>query len=193
MAKLDEQAKSLKQLQQLASKLGQAQEALQKGDMKQAAAQLGMTQKQLSEMASQLRELDALDGALADLQDAKNGMTGDSLNQLGESLGGAGMNGNNRPGQGNGGRGRGQGDRPEAPDATALYSTKVKQQFTKGKAVLEGFSRNNNPLKGQSVIGIQGEVDAADGLSANALTNQKIPKRVEKHVRGYFEQINNGK
>ena len=48
MAKLDEQAKSLKKLQQLASKLGQAQEAMEKGDMKKAAEALGMTQQQLA-------------------------------------------------------------------------------------------------------------------------------------------------
>ena len=36
-----------------------------------------MSQQQLEEMAKQLQELQSLDGALADLQDAKNGMTGD--------------------------------------------------------------------------------------------------------------------
>ena len=32
-----------------------------------------------------------------------------------------------------------------------------------------------------------------DGLSAEALTNQKIPRNVEKHIRGYFDQINKGR
>ena len=41
MDKLNEQAKSLKQLQQLASKLGKAAEALQKGDAKKAADHWG--------------------------------------------------------------------------------------------------------------------------------------------------------
>ena len=47
MDKLNEQSKSLQQLQQLASKLGKAQEALQKGDAKKAAESLGMTEKWL--------------------------------------------------------------------------------------------------------------------------------------------------
>ena len=78
---------------------------------------------------------------MADLQDAKNGMTGDGMNQLGEDLDQHGHGRTNRTGNGNGlGRGRGQGDRPEAPDDTATYNTKVKQQFGKGKAVVEGFA-----------------------------------------------------
>ena len=48
-------------------------------------------------------------------------------------------------------------------------------------------------MKGQSVIDIQGDVEAAEGLSAEALTNQKIPRNIEKHVRGYFDQINKGR
>lgn len=194
MEKLEDQAKSLKQLQQLASKLGQAQDALQKNDLKKAADAMGMTQQQLSEMGKQLQELESLDGALADLQDAKNGMASDSMNQLGESLGNMGMSNNNRPGQGNGlGRGRGQGDRPEAPDSTALYTAKQKMQFNKGKAVLEGYSQSNTPQKGHSVIDIQGEMETSAGLSEEALTNQKVPKNVEKHIRGYFDQINKGR
>ncbi|SIO61146.1 hypothetical protein SAMN05444166_6656 [Singulisphaera sp. GP187] len=195
MAKLEEQAKNLQQLQKLASKLGQAGEQLQKGDVEKAAAAMGVSQKQLSEMASQLQELESLDGALADLQEAKNGMAGDQANQLGDSLSNMmGMGSGNRRGMGQGlGRGRGQGDRPEAPDDTNTYTAQVKQQMGKGKAVLKGYGPTGNPLKGQSVIDIQAEMATTEGLSAEALTNQKVPKNVEKHIRGYFDQINKGR
>jgi hypothetical protein len=194
MAKLDEQGKGLKQLQQLASKLGQAGEQMQQGDLQKAAAALGMTQKQLSEMASKLQELESLDSALAELQEAKNGMAGDGMNQLGDNdFSNMGMGSGNRR-QGNGlGRGRGQGDRPEAPDATNTYTTKVQQQIGKGKAVLKGYGPSTTPLKGQSVIDIQAEMATTEGLSAEALTNQKVPKNVEKHIRGYFDQLNKGR
>jgi len=194
MAKLNDQAKGLESLQKLAAKLGEAQSGLEKGDMKKAADSLGMSEKQLTEMAKQLQEIEALDGALADLQDAKNGMTGDGMNQLGDSLGDLGMNTSGMNGQNNGrGRGRGEGDRPEAPDETASYNTKVKQQLGKGKAVLDGFAPPSAAMKGQSLIDIQGDVEAAAGVSAEALTNQKIPRNIEKHVRGYFDQINKGR
>jgi hypothetical protein len=192
MEKLDQESKNLQKLGQLANRLAQAQQEMSKGNMQKAAESLAMGQQQLQEMAQQLQELASLDSALADLQDAKNGMTGDAMNQLGENLG---MYGNsmNRAGQNGMGRGRGRGDRPEAPDATALYNTKVSQQFKQGKAIVEGTSPFNRPMKGQSKIDIQGEIDAAEGLSAEALTNQKIPKNVEKHIRGYFDQINKGR
>jgi hypothetical protein len=193
MAKLDEQAKNLQKLQQLANRLAQAQQQLDQKDLQKAAQALGMGQEQLKEMAQQLQEMESLDSALADLQDAKNGMTGDAMNQLGENLGQFGNGMNNRAGQNGLGRGRGRGDRPEAPDSTNLYNTKVAQQYKKGKAVVEGTSPFNRAMKGQSIIDVQGEVDGTAGLSAEALTNQKIPKNVEKHIRGYFDQINKGR
>ena len=194
MEKLQEQAKSLKQLQQLASKLGQAQDAMQKGDMKKAAETLGMSQQQLQEMAKQLEEMQALDSALAEVQDAKNGMSGDALNQLGDDLNALGMNMDRRKGNGNGmNRGRGQGDRPEAPDNTATYKAKVPNQIGKGKAVLQGFTTPGKTVKGQTVIDIQGELEAATGSYADALSNQKIPKNVEKHIRSYYDQLNKGR
>jgi hypothetical protein len=194
MEKLKQQSKSLQQLQQIASKLGQAQEILKKGDAKQAAESLGMTQQQLAQMAKQLEEMEALDSAMADVMDAKNGMNGDDMNQLGQTLDGMGSMDGMRRGTGSDlGRGRGQGDRPEAPDETATYSTKVQQQIRKGKAVLQGFTQPSKTVKGESVIGIQGEMEAATASAADALSNQKIPKNVEKHIRAYYDQINKGK
>ena len=87
---------------------------------------------------------------------------------------------------------RGQGDRAEAPDNTSTYTTKVKQQLKKGKAIAEGTAPSNTPVKGVSVIDIQGEIDAASGNAADALSNQKVPRNIEKHIRGYFDQINKG-
>jgi hypothetical protein len=194
MEKLKEQSKSLQQLSQIASKLGQAQEALKKGDMKQAAQALGMSEQQMAQMAKQLEEMQALDSTMADVMDAKNGLSEDAMNQLGQMLeGGMGnMDSMRRGGEGLG-RGRGQGDRPEAPDETASYSTRVQQQIRKGKAVFQGLTQPSKTVKGESVIGIQGELEAATAAAANALSNQRIPKNVEKHVRDYYDQLNKGK
>lgn len=194
MAKLDEQAKSLQKLQQMAAQLGEAHEQMQKGDMKKAADTLGMTEKQLAEMAKNLQELEALDGAMADLQDAKNGMTGDGMNSFGEAPDGMSRgSGGRRNGRNGFDRGRGQGDRPEAPDKTAQYTTKVKPQITKGKAIAQGTAPPNAPIKGRSVIDVQGEMATSAGNAADALSNQKVPRSIEKHIRGYFDQVNKGK
>ena len=195
MSKLNDQSKNLQKLAQMAQQMAKAQDSMKKGDMQKAAEQLGMSKEELEQMAKQASELETLDQALADLQDAKNGMANDGTNQVGEALEGMAQLGQGMRGQGNGqglGRGRGQGDRPEAPDATAAYSTKVKQKYGKGKAIIEGFGPPNAQMKGESVIVDQQAIEAAGGVATEALSNQKIPNNVKKHITGYFDQIRKG-
>lgn len=192
MSKLQEQKKGLENLQKMAQQLAQAGEQMKQGDMKKAAEALGMTQKQMEEMAQQIQEMQSLDSALAEMQDAKDGMNGaDMPNSFGENLGQFGRNGRNNNGSGLN-RGRGQGDRPEAEDKVNFYSTTSKGQVQKGKAVFEGPAPASTQRKGQSFINVQGEVETASGQDASALTNQKVPRSVEKHVQGYFDLINKG-
>jgi hypothetical protein len=122
-------------------------------------------------------------------------MTADGMNQLGDDLNALGLDNMSRRKGGNNatGRGRGQGDRPEAPDDTATYQAKVPNQIGKGKAVLQGFTTPGKTVKGNVKIDIQAELDAAAGEYANALSNQKIPKNVEKHIRSYYDQLNKGR
>jgi hypothetical protein len=194
MSKLNEQSKDLKKLAQMAQQLGKAGEQLTKNDLKKAAEALGMSQKELEQMAKAASELETLDQAMAELQDAKNGMAGDGMNQIGEQLEAMNALGDSmRRGNGFGtGRGRGQGDRPEAADNTNTYSTKVKQQYTKGKVVVEGFAPPSKQMKGDSVIVDEQFIQTAPGLAAEALTNQKVPKSIEKHVKNYFDQVRKG-
>jgi hypothetical protein len=191
MEKLQEQSKTLKQIQQLANKLSDVQKAMQNGDTKKAAEAMGMSEQQMQEMAKQLEEMQSLDSTLADVQDAKNGMDQDTSNQIGADIGGRMMG--QRKGMGQGlGRGRGEGDRPLAPDNTATYTSKVSQQLKKGKAVFQGLTAPTKTVKGDTVIDIQGEIDAGTGSVADALSNQKIPKNLEKHIRSYYDQLNKG-
>jgi hypothetical protein len=191
--KLEQQAQNLDKLQKLAQQLGQAQQAMQQGDMNKAANTLGMSQEQLQELAKQVEELQTLDAALADLQDAKSGLSGEGMNQIGEALDGMGRMGMNRNNNGNGlGRGRGQGDRPEAPDDVSFHNTKTQQQYGKGKAVITGFAPPKGVTKGESVLDVQAELEATGEGIAEAMSNQRVPKAVEKHVLGYFDKIRKG-
>lgn len=190
--KIDQQAQNLKALQNLAQKLEEAQRQMAAGNMSQAAQALQASEEQLAEMASQLKELEALDAAMADLQDAKSALSEDGMNQLGKNL--EGMLGmasmGDRPGSGQGlGRGRGQGDRPEAPDDTSAFNSKVRQQITKGKAVMGGFADPTRQVKGESVLDIQDTVEASAEAASEALIDQKIPNAMRKHVRGYFDNV----
>ena len=196
MAKLNDQAKNLEKLQKMAAQLAKAHDEMAKGDTKKAAEALGMSEQQLNKMAQELQELQSLEGAMADLQDAKNGMNGEGgneSNQFGEGFNRLGQNGNRRnQGDGQGNRGIGDGARAEAPDNVNTYKTNSKNQYTKGAAIVEGTAPPNTQMKGLSTITIQGEVETNSGSAADALTNQKVPKSVEKHIRGYFDQINKG-
>ncbi len=192
MAKLNDQAQDMKKLEQLAQQLGQCENAMAQGDMKKAAEALGMGEQQLEQLASEMSELESLDAALADLQMAKDGMTGgDGMNQIGRRLDGMNQMGQgmgNNPGQGMG-RGRGQGDRPEAYDETAAYSTKVQQQYGQGKAILEGFGPRGAQSVGDSIIEAQDTIETSPGVAAEAMTNQKVPGHVKKHVINYFDEF----
>ncbi len=195
MAKLNEQAKGLENLKKMAAQLDQAQKAMAAGDTKKAAEALGMSEQKLSRMAKDLQEMQSLEGALADLQDAKSGMSGeggeDGGNQFGDGFNQLGQGSRMTKGEGRGGPGRGDGPRAEAPDNVANYNTRTKNQYGKGSVMIEGTAPPTAQTKGTSQITIQGEVEAASAAtSSDALTNQKIPKSVEKHIRGYFDQIN---
>ncbi len=196
MAKVNDQAKNLEKLQKMANQLAKAQDAMAKGDTKKAAEALGMSEQQLQKMAQELQELQSLEGAMADLQDAKNGMNGENGNdgnQFGEGFNQLGQNSMRKnQGDGQGNRGIGDGARAEAPDNTASYNTRSKNQYAKGAAIVEGTAPPTSQSKGLSTITIQGEVETNSGSAADALTNQKVPKSVEKHIRGYFDQINKG-
>jgi myosin heavy subunit len=194
--KLEEQSKSMKSLQSLAQKLGECQQGMAEGNSQKASNALKAAEQQLQEMASNASELESLDSAMADLQDAKDSLTGEGMNQLGRDLEGMSsfLNGMGKnPGNGMGmGRGRGQGDRPEAPDKTSNYDSKVKQQITKGKAVLGGFADPTKQVRGESVLDVQGNVEAAASAASEALTDQKIPSTLKKHVQSYFDQVRKG-
>lgn len=191
MDRLNQQAQNMQQLQKLAQQLGQAQQAMQQGDLSRAAESLGMSQEELEQLAQQATELQTLDDALADLQDARAGMCeGGGMNQLGQGLAGVGQGEGNRRGQGQGlGRGRGEGDRPEAPDDVSFHGTKTNQQYGKGKAVITGFAPPRGVTKGESLLEIQGELEVSGSAAAEALSQQRVPNNVKKHVLGYFDQI----
>lgn len=196
MGKINDQAKGMEKLQKMAQQLAKAEEAMKQGDTKKAAEALGMSEQQLQKMAQEMSEMQSLEGAMADLQQAKEGMNGegpDGNNQFGDAFNQLGQGRRKGQGDGNGGRGVGDGPRAEAPDNVASYNTKSKNQYGKGAAIIEGTAPPTSQTKGFSKFEVQGEVETQSGSAADALTNQKVPKSVEKHIRGYFDQINKGK
>ena len=134
-----------------------------------------------------------LDEALADLQEAKDGMSQDGKsNQLGDAMAQGNSLGDMMGDIPNGNglnRGRGQGDRPEAPDKTSSYETRVKAELGKGKYQLKGFAQPGEQTKGRSIIEGGDVQQAVTEAAADALTQQRIPRKLQKNVRDYFDQI----
>jgi hypothetical protein len=195
MGKINDQAKGMEKLQKMAQQLAKAEEAMKQGDTKEAAKALGMSEQQLQKMAQEMAEMQSLEGAMADLQQAKEGMNGEGPegnNQFGDAFNQLGQGRRKNQGDGAGGRGIGDGPRPEAPDNVASYNTKSKNQYGKGAAIIEGTAPPTSQTKGFSKFEVQGEIETQAGSAADALVNQKVPKSVEKHIRGYFDQINKG-
>ena len=62
-----------------------------------------------------------------------------------------------------------------------------------GKAILEGFAPPTQQMKGESLIEAQASIEAGEGIDAQALSNQKVPKSVQRHILNYYDQINKGK
>jgi hypothetical protein len=114
------------------------------------------------------------------------------MNQLGDSLDGMNQLGKRNMRPGSGGRGRGQGERPEAPDDVAYHNTRTPQQYGKGKAVITGFGPPKGVTKGDTQIEVQEEIQAAGTAAAEALSNQRVPSNVKKHILGYFDEIRKG-
>ena len=195
MAKLNQQAGNMKQLQQLAQQMQAAEQAMQQGNMQKAGDSLKQAQQQLQQMAQEMSEMQTLDEALADLQQAKDGMSQDGDgNQLGDGMNLSNMLGGMPSDMQNGSglnRGQGQGDRPEAPDRTSAYDTRVKMDLSKGKFQLKGYGEPGKQSSGRSVI--EGsEIEAASSeATADALANQRIPRRLQTNVRDYFDKIQN--
>ena len=193
MAKLNQQASNMKQMQELAKQMQQAQQSMQEGNMQKAGESLKQAQEQLQQMAQQMSDMKQLDEALADLQEAKDGMSQDGKsNQLGDAMAQGNSLGDMMGDIPNGNglnRGRGQGDRPEAPDKTSSYETRVKAELGKGKYQLKGFGQPGEQTKGRSIIEGGDVQQAVTEAAADALTQQRIPRKLQKNVRDYFDQI----
>ena len=57
------------------------------------------------------------------------------------------------------------------------------------RAVLQTLVTAGRPLGAYDLVT---EIEAGTGSVADALSNQKIPKNVEKHIRSYYDQLNKG-
>ncbi len=185
----------------MAAQLKQAAECLGEGNCEQAAEALEQLGEQVAGMQENLQEMDAIDAALEGVADCKQMMAcqncdgggcdqcqGDQWKKTYGELSPFAQRG--------GGKGIGVGLGPGLGDETnpdgKFYDSAVRQQPGRGAAKVVGEAVGPN-RKGSVRQEIQTEFATAEQSSADALSEQRLPRDYRDHAQKYFDSLREGK
>ena len=153
-----------------------------------------LTPEELAELLDRLEELDAVAGKLEAGQDLLEEIErAIALLGEGDCEGGAG---DWRPGlalvqgRGTGGPGRGAGPRKEDPSGlTGTKATRSPSQTGKGKIIAASYFKGRQ-VKGESKKDFARVAQAARDRAADAIDENKIPRKYAPAVKDYFDKFN---
>ncbi len=201
---LDELQKSDKQmnrLESMAKKFGEAEKAMKEGDSQKAAAELAKLQKDLEAMQADMKQMESLQELMDQLTDAKDAMKcekcdGEGCQECqgdGDQFGN--MNSDNPSDQFNMGpgtnKGKGSGERDEQETKTSNYDSRVRATPKGGSAVRVGDAGGPNQ-SGKSTESITERIESGLNKDAEALTDQRLPRSQQDHVKEYYERLRKG-
>jgi DNA-directed RNA polymerase subunit F len=198
LAKVGNQQPQMDMLKKMAKKLGECAQCMKQGDGAEAQAGLAEMAKQMAEMQQEAAEMEMLEDALEGMQAAKDAMNCKQCGGQGckACQGAAGMEGDNdQAGEGGLEAGRGRGifkPRPNHPEDTKTYDSRVRQRVGQGAAVVTGLMSGPN-AKGQAIEEIKSQVESARKETADPLTGQRLPRQQRDHVQQYFDAFRDGK
>jgi len=89
------------------------------------------------------------------------------------------------------GEGEGSGYRPEQETETGHYDSRVRGQPKAGEAVRVGDATGPNKA-GRSLEGTRDEILSSLKNDADPLTDQRLPKEQQDHVREYYKRFEKG-
>ncbi len=145
-------------------------------------------------MQEQLAELESLDEAMNEIQDAKNAMNCEKCKGAGckacQGNNGQGRGKGDQPGKGLG-DGRGSGERPEEENATKGYDSRVRAKPQKGPAVRVGDAGGRN-LPGRAKESVKEEVAASLAKEPDPIDETALPRDQREHSKEYFEKLLKG-
>ena len=176
---IQEQQSRCSQCKQLSKAMGQAGQCGQ-GQMGEALAGLSQADQQLSELEQLEQEMNQLDAALSELQNAKNGCQG------GQCDSGQGK-GQNQGGMGKLGRGKG-GLAPEAPTDVGFKKERAKVHTGKG-SIIGQFLIEGEQVKGEVSKEFVEVVTAAEREASDAVSRDRVPRQYQKAVKEYFSNV----
>jgi hypothetical protein len=192
--KLDEMRKrdeAMKRLENMGQCLKNAGESLKKGDAKNASAQLKQVAEQLDKLQSEQQQMRQLEELEDDIDDAKNAMMCEHCSGEGcqECQAGApeGMQTQESKRVGDGlGEGKGSGDRPETASKTESVDAQVRVRPRAGQSVRVGEADGPNRA-GVSQQQAREAITNALGEEAEPISEQRLPRAQQDHVRQYYE------
>jgi hypothetical protein len=171
---------SMEQLQKLATCVNGACEKMQNGDKNGAAAEMEQLADQLGEMQTELDELQDLEGAIDQFDQAKQGMCDE--NNAGDRFAESDFSK---------GRGPGSGWRDIEENETSSYQSQVRGNPGPGKSVASGFASGPN-RKGATQADVQAAIQAGLFEKSDPVEDRPLPKNQRDHTRSYFDSLRDG-
>ena len=189
--KLQEQQKA-NPLQQLSEQMSQCQQCMKSGDAAGASKAMSQMMQMMDQMQDQLAESDMLDGAMEQLEMARDSMSCSNCQGMGCEMcqGGYSFKPGQKPGNGMG-QGRGFGPRPDEPNDVGFRDSRVRQKPGRGAAVLAGEADGPN-MRGQVAQSIKEELAAEKSTDADPLVIDELPKSRREHAEEYFNLLREG-
>ncbi|QDT67551.1 Chromosome partition protein Smc [Planctomycetes bacterium MalM25] len=190
MDQLAQKTPQMQQLQQMAQQMQQAQQAMEKGDAQQAQQAMQEMAQQMAQMQKEAQEMEMLDGAMTDIQMAKQAMG--MQPGMGQPMPGMGMGMGNQKGKFPGpgmGEGQGAGARPSEENDVAYRDTKVRQNVGRGASTFGGLVKGPS-VKGEVIESIKTQLSAETAQPADPLTSERLPRSRREHAKEYFQSLN---
>ena len=190
-------AKQLQQRQQACGNCKQLSKAMQQGakcnqpgQMGEAMAGMSQAQDQLSNLEQLEQEMNQLDSAMADLQDARDGLDKPCPNcngtgtcdgkQCGKCKGSGGMGKRMRSGRG--------GLAPEEETPVGFKVQRGKVATTKG-AIIGQFLVDGEQVKGDVSTEFVEIVSAAERDASDSVNRDRVPRQYQKSIKDYFSNV----
>jgi len=191
---LKQQQKAGETSQKLAQALGKAAQAAGAGQPVDTDAGLAGAADQLGELEQLEQEMNQLDSAMADLQDARNDLDKPCSNCQGSGM----INGQScprcqgsgkQPGGGMGKLGQGRGGLAPEQETDVAFKTERAKVHT-GKGVIIGqFLVDGEQVKGEVSSSVAKVIPAAERDASDRINRDRVPRQYQKAVKTYFSNV----
>jgi len=188
--RLEQQDRQMERLERMAQQLRQSAESMENGQPQDAASQLNEMASELQEMQAELDELATLDEIMDEIANAKDAMRDGEMNDVYSSMDGTSDQFGDMSNDGLG-EGRGFGYRPEEETETGEYEARERAKPKAGEAVRIGDADGPNRA-GMSLEGVKAQIITSLNNEADPLTDQRLPKTQQDHVREYYQSLGKG-